>query len=61
MPEWQDADLLRDTPGCAIGCARCTIRCAVVTGARDELIERLHRAELAVLAVRPLRIPSRVH
>lgn len=48
----------RATPGCAIGCALCEIRCAVATRIRDDIREELARAESAVMAFRPVAIPS---
>ena len=31
----------RSTPGCALACPRCTIRCAVVVATRDEIWQEI--------------------
>jgi hypothetical protein len=33
--------VLRGAPACRMGCPDCTIRCAVVTGARDAALEEV--------------------
>jgi hypothetical protein len=39
--------VLRGSPACRMGCPDCTIRCAVVSGARDEALREVARARRA--------------